>query len=190
MPNSARLWLALGIAQFTEGEIPADAQASFEQSLKLDPRSVQALAYLGTIYTDVAKYAEAVNIYERYNAAPAFIVNGQRNPAYAAYYSDPNRFFGTAPLVNESVRSDRYYTADMSLLKKTRISETVTFEVGAEFFNVFNQVLYLPADTFLGRQAANGTIERTNTNFGAEGFTPRLNEAGNRVIQLRARLIF
>jgi hypothetical protein len=79
----------------------------------------------------------------------------------------------------------------MNILKKTRFSETVSLEVGAEFFNVFNQVLYLPPDTFLGRQdGANGNIQRTNTNFGAEGFTSRNGSAGNRVIQLRARLIF
>ena len=126
----------------------------------------------------------------RYNAAPAFLLNGAINPAYTAYYSDPTRFFGTAPLVNTDFRSDRFYTADMSILKKTRITETIAFEIGAEFFNVFNQVLYLPPDTFLGRQEdALGNINR-NSNFGAEGFTPRLSDAGNRVIQLRARLIF
>lgn len=127
----------------------------------------------------------------RFNNAPAFLLNGAINPAYTAYYSDPTRFFGNAPLVNTDFRSDRYFTADMSVLKKTRITETVLFEIGAEFFNVFNQVLYLPPDTFLGRQeGALGNINRTNTNFGAEGFTPRLGEAGNRVIQLRARLVF
>jgi hypothetical protein len=127
----------------------------------------------------------------RFNAAPSFLVNGAINPAYTAYYSDPTRFFGTAPLVNTDFRSDRFFTADMSLLKKTRFTETVVFEIGAEFFNVFNQVLYLPPDTFLGRQeGSNGNINRNNSNFGAEGFTPRLGSAGNRVIQFRARLIF
>ena len=127
----------------------------------------------------------------RFNAAPAFLLNGAINPAYTAYYSDPTRFFGNAPLVNTDFRSDRYFTADMSILKKTRITETVLFEIGAEFFNVFNQVLYLPPDTFLGRQeGAVGNINRNrNTNFGAEGFTARVGNA-NRVIQLRARLIF
>jgi hypothetical protein len=125
-----------------------------------------------------------------FSAGPTFLVNGAVNPAYTAYYSDPNRFFGTAPLVNTDFRSDRFFTADMSILKKTRITETVFFEIGAEFFNVFNQVLYLPPDTFLGDQTgASGAINR-NLNFGAEGFTPRLNEAGNRVIQFRARLAF
>jgi hypothetical protein len=127
----------------------------------------------------------------RFNAAPAFIVNGAINPAYGSYYADPTRFFGTAPLVNTDFRSDRYFTADMSILKKTRFTETIALEIGAEFFNVFNQVLYLPPDTFIGRQeGALGNINRTNSNFGAEGFTSRNGSAGNRVIQLRARFIF
>ncbi|HEY0656941.1 MAG TPA: hypothetical protein VGD05_00625, partial [Pyrinomonadaceae bacterium] len=127
----------------------------------------------------------------RYSTAPTFLLNGAINPAYSAYYSDPTRFFGTAPLVNTEFRSDRFFTADMSILKKTRFTETIMFEIGAEFFNVFNQTLYLPPDTFLGRQeGALGNINRTNSNFGAEGFTSRLGSAGNRVIQLRARLSF
>ncbi|MEP6923388.1 MAG: tetratricopeptide repeat protein [Pyrinomonadaceae bacterium] len=65
MPDSARLWLALGIAQLTEGGKAADAQTSFENSLRLEPKSIPALAYLGTIYTDAANYAEAAKNYER-----------------------------------------------------------------------------------------------------------------------------
>jgi len=126
----------------------------------------------------------------RFNTSEPFIVNGAINPNYASYYADPTRFFGTAPLVNTDFRSDRFYTADMSILKKTRFTETILLEIGAEFFNVFNQTLYLPPDTFLGRQdGASGNINR-NSNFGAEGFTSRVGSAGNRVIQLRARLIF
>ncbi|HXG83744.1 MAG TPA: TonB-dependent receptor, partial [Pyrinomonadaceae bacterium] len=123
-------------------------------------------------------------------APPFLLANGQRNPAYAAFYADPTRFFGTAPLVNEDFRSDRFFTADMSILKKTRITETVTLELGAEFFNVFNQTLFLPPDTFLGRQEGSTGGINLNRNFGVEGFTSRLGEAGNRVIQLRARLFF
>ncbi|HEX8638966.1 MAG TPA: TonB-dependent receptor, partial [Pyrinomonadaceae bacterium] len=113
----------------------------------------------------------------RFNGAPAFLVNGAINPAYTAYYADPTRFFGNAPLVNTDLRSDRFFTADMSILKKTRFTESIFLEIGAEFFNVFNQVLYLPPDTFLGRQeGALGNINR-NSNFGAEGFTSRIGSA-------------
>lgn len=124
-----------------------------------------------------------------FDTAPAFILNGAVNPAYAAFYADPNRFFGTAPLVNEDFRGKGYFTADMSILKKTRLTERVALEFGAEFFNVFNQTLFLPPDTFLGQQGNGGAIN-PNSNFGAEGAPGRLREAGNRVIQLRARIIF
>jgi hypothetical protein len=118
-----------------------------------------------------------------FDAAPPFLLNGAINPAYAAYYSDPNRFFGTAPPVIDDVRSPNYFSENMNVLKKTRITENITFEVGAEFFNIFNRVRYLTPDTFLGFPNANGTF--SNTNFGAVGATVE-----PRVIQLRARLIF
>jgi hypothetical protein len=113
-----------------------------------------------------------------FNAAPPFLVNGQVNPAYTAYYADPNRFFGTAPAVISDVRSPLFFDENLSILKKTRITETLTFEFGAEFFNVFNRVRYLAPDTNLGSGFS-------NANFGAIGAadTPR-------VIQLRARVIF
>jgi hypothetical protein len=116
-------------------------------------------------------------------AAPAFLVNGQLNPAYAAYYSDPNRFFGTAPVAITDVRSSPYFSENLSILKKTRITETLTFELGAEFFNVFNRVRFLAPDTFLGRPNPDGTF--SNTNFGAEGAVDE-----PRIIQLRVRVIF
>ena len=117
------------------------------------------------------------------------IVNGNRvlvpvtDPRYAAYYSDPNRFFGTGPVVNTDVRSPMYFSENLSVLKKTRITETVTFEVGAEFFNLFNRVRFLTPDTFLGRPTSSGTFNRAE--FGTEGATVE-----PRSIQLRARIIF
>ncbi|MDQ4120271.1 MAG: TonB-dependent receptor [Acidobacteriota bacterium] len=117
-----------------------------------------------------------------FGAAPAFLLNNQINSAYTAFYADPLRFFGNAPPVITDVRSDPFFTEDMSLLKKTRITETITLELGAEFYNVFNRVRYLPPDTSLGA-FVNGRFE--NSNFGAEG------AANNpRVIQLRARVTF
>jgi Tfp pilus assembly protein PilF len=63
-PNSARLWLALGIAEQIDGKI-THAQRSFEKSLQLEPKSVPALAYLATSLIEQAQYAEAVKLYER-----------------------------------------------------------------------------------------------------------------------------
>jgi protein O-GlcNAc transferase len=63
-PNSARLWLALGIAQQIEGKM-SEAHSSFEKSLQIEPKSVPALAYLANSLIEQARYAEAVKIYER-----------------------------------------------------------------------------------------------------------------------------
>jgi Carboxypeptidase regulatory-like domain/TonB dependent receptor len=118
-------------------------------------------------------------------APPDFATPGAAvgTAAYTAYYADPLRFFGTAPAVNGDARSPLYFSENMNLLKKTRVTETVTLELGAEFFNVFNRVRYLTPDTFLGRPNPNGTFQ--NTNFGAIGATVE-----PRVIQMRARIIF
>ncbi len=67
-PRSARLWLALGIAQLNHGQND-DARASFARSLELDPQSVPALAYLGTTHAERGQYTEAVAFYERAIAA-------------------------------------------------------------------------------------------------------------------------
>lgn len=68
-PVSPRLWLALGVAQLTHREKSAEARASFMRSLELDPKSVAALAYLGTTYSEQGQYAEAIKYYERAIAA-------------------------------------------------------------------------------------------------------------------------
>jgi tetratricopeptide (TPR) repeat protein len=67
-PRSSRLWLALGIAELNDGK-SEDAEKSFARSLELDPRSVPALAYLGTVRAERGLYAEAVAFYERAVAA-------------------------------------------------------------------------------------------------------------------------
>lgn len=108
--------------------------------------------------------------------------------AYAAYYSDPTKFFGNAPVVNTNFRSDPYFSENISILKKTRISETMFFEIGAEFFNVFNRTRYLQPDGNLGR-FFNGRFD--NPNFGQKGAALGVDEfGGNRVIQLRGRFVF
>ncbi|HEX9960494.1 MAG TPA: hypothetical protein VGB00_06155, partial [Pyrinomonadaceae bacterium] len=105
--------------------------------------------------------------------------------AYAAYYNDPSVFFGNAPPVLEDVRSAPYFSENINVLKKTRLTETVTLELGMEFFNVFNRVRFLPPNTFLGRPTANGF---NNPDFGVEGNADP-DRAGNRILQLRARII-
>jgi protein O-GlcNAc transferase len=63
-PNSARIWLALGIAQQADGK-SVDARNSFNRVLEIEPKSVPALAYLATSQVEQAQYAEAVKTYER-----------------------------------------------------------------------------------------------------------------------------
>lgn len=63
-PNSARLWLALGIAQLTYGK-NVEAETSFNRSLTLDRKSVPALAYLGMTYAERGAYQKAISFYEQ-----------------------------------------------------------------------------------------------------------------------------
>jgi len=63
-PISARLWLALGIAQLTYGQ-NAEAENSFKQSLTLEAKLVPALAYLGMTYSERGAYEKAISFYEQ-----------------------------------------------------------------------------------------------------------------------------
>jgi Tfp pilus assembly protein PilF len=63
-PNSARLWLALGIAQLTYGQNP-EAENSFKRSLAVDAKLVPALAYLGLTYAERGQYDKAIGFYEQ-----------------------------------------------------------------------------------------------------------------------------
>ena len=63
-PNSARLWLALGIAQLTHGQ-NVEAENSFKRSLTLDAKLVPALAYLGVTFVERGEYDKAVKFYEQ-----------------------------------------------------------------------------------------------------------------------------
>lgn len=63
-PDSASLWFALGIAQFDNNKIP-EAGRAFEKALSIDAKLVPVLAYLGAVFVEQARYAEAVRIYEQ-----------------------------------------------------------------------------------------------------------------------------
>ena len=75
-PNSARLWLALGIAQLVYGQ-NAEAENSFKRSLALDPKAVPALAYLGVTYAERSMYEKAIGFYEQ-----AIALNAQLAPLH------------------------------------------------------------------------------------------------------------
>jgi hypothetical protein len=117
-----------------------------------------------------------------FGAAPAFttVVNGQTvvNPDYAAYYANPSKFFGNAAPAYNNFRGQPFFAEDFSLLKKTRITETTTLELGAEMFNAFNR----------GRFDYPGLDLNDTVNFGRSSRTGDINSA--RKIQVRARFIF
>jgi Carboxypeptidase regulatory-like domain len=97
---------------------------------------------------------------------------------YRAYYANPLAFLGSAAPTFDNLRTLPFYGEDLSILKKTRITETMLLEIRAEFFNVFNR----------GRFAAPDTNLDNPGNFGIQGrfsdiFQPRR-------IQLGARFIF
>lgn len=107
-----------------------------------------------------------------------FTAAGDINPAYIAYFSNPNRFFGNAPpVINERVLP--FFSENISLLKKTRLSERFTMELGAEAFNVFNRHRF----NFPGSDL----IDLPNLGFssvgGSDVYAPR-------VIQIRVRLTY
>lgn len=70
-PNSARLWLGLGIAQLTYGQ-NVEAESSFKRSLEVDAKLVPALAYLGVTYAERGQYEKAIGFYEQ-----AIVLNAQ-----------------------------------------------------------------------------------------------------------------
>lgn len=63
-PRSARLWLALGIAQFNDSKT-VEARQSVENALTFDARLVPAIAYLAAIEDETGKSVEAASNYER-----------------------------------------------------------------------------------------------------------------------------
>lgn len=63
-PTSARLWLALGIAQLAYGQ-NGEAEKSFKQSLAIDPKAVPALAYLGVTYVERGLYDNGIDFYQQ-----------------------------------------------------------------------------------------------------------------------------
>lgn len=113
-----------------------------------------------------------------FNAAPPFLIGNAVNPAYAAYYSDPLRFFGNSAPTYSALRAPAFLAEDFNILKKTRLSETTTLEFRIDFFNAFNRGRFtLPNMDF--------------NNVAIFGISSRANDPEQpRRIQLGARFIF
>jgi hypothetical protein len=99
------------------------------------------------------------------------------NPDYAAYYANPLRFFGNAPAVLDYARDIPFLSENISLLKKTRLTETLTLELGAEAFNIFNRHQ-------LNRPGGN---LQDPVSFGFSGIDAGY---GPRVVQIRVRILY
>jgi hypothetical protein len=115
------------------------------------------------------------------------------DPAYAAYYADPNVFFGNAPPVLAKERFTPWYSENLNILKKTHLTERFTFEFGAELFNVFNRHRYNMPDTnlaFTPNPSQPGGYRINNGNFGQASIVNGARVYDPRTIQLRARVIF
>jgi hypothetical protein len=97
---------------------------------------------------------------------------------YRAYYADPLAFMGNAAPTYDNLRTAPFYGEDLSILKKTRISETMSLEIRAEVFNIFNRSRFAAPDTNLDN-AGNFGIQARFSDI----FQPRR-------IQLGARFIF
>jgi superkiller protein 3 len=67
-PRSSKLWFALGVALYTNRKHD-EATKAFEQAVGLDSKFAPALAYLGMIYDETGRYAEALALYDRAVAA-------------------------------------------------------------------------------------------------------------------------
>jgi hypothetical protein len=111
-------------------------------------------------------------------ATPALGIGDIGSANYRSYYANPNIFFGNAPAVFDNARSLPFYSENISLIKKTRLTETTTLELRGEAFNVFNRHRYFaPAN---------------DLRFGDFGQSAVINNdiAPPRVIQLGVRFTF
>lgn len=96
-PSSARLWLALGIAQLTYGQ-NAEAENSFKRALGLDAKLVPALAYLGVTYAERGLHEKAIGFYEQ-----AIALNTQ---LAALYYLVADTMLNTSSA--DTTRAEKY----------------------------------------------------------------------------------
>ena len=113
-----------------------------------------------------------------FGAAPPFSLDGgvTVNPAYAAYYADPLRFFGSSAPTYGSLRATPFFTEDLSIMKKTRVTETTYVEIRLEVFNLFNRGRYgLPN---MNLDDGNFGISARN----ADIFQPRRIQVGGRFV--------
>jgi len=108
-----------------------------------------------------------------------------------------NSYFGQCGFANLVMYGPRFTRFDISVVKKTKITETVNFEMRAEFLNAFNNINFK-----VGSQS--GEVTTINNNTGISGFSgstfgqtsnayqdlSTTNDPGGRMIQVVLRLNF
>lgn len=96
--------------------------------------------------------------------------------AYRAYYANPSLFFGNArPTIGE--RGPGFASENLTIMKKTNLTERYVLELRADMFNIFNRHRYVFTDNDIANAGAFGNVGLDT------GYEPR-------VIQLGARFIF
>ena len=89
-----------------------------------------------------------------------------------------------------------FFRADMSIVKKTRITETANIEFRIEFLNAFNNTNFLVGNPFAGdvSNLDNYTVTTNSLTFGQTTHAYRdvstTNDPGGRLLQLVLRVNF
>src|SRR5262249_27295859 len=108
-------------------------------------------------------------------------------------------FAGQCGFPNLALYGPRFTRFDMSLIKRTKITERVNFEFRAEFLNAFNNINFSiqnpsNATTTVGGTAGGPPAGVANSGFGRVGFAYRdistTNDPGGRIIQFVGRINF
>ncbi|MGH9751179.1 MAG: carboxypeptidase regulatory-like domain-containing protein [Blastocatellia bacterium] len=134
--------------------------------------------------------------YDRRCAGPLQVTAGRQacqfyiNPA--AFVAPPAGEFGNAPKFFSNLRAQPYYNEDISISKRTAITERVVINFQANFFNAFNRVVLGtggPPTTIFNlapKDLSAASIQNSNTPFGI--LTSQQN--GPRRIQFGLKLEF
>jgi hypothetical protein len=108
-------------------------------------------------------------------------------------------FAGQCGFPNLVLYGPRFTRFDLSLIKRTKITERVNFEFRAEFLNAFNNINFSiqnpsNATTTVGGTAGGPPAGVANNGFGRVGFAYRdistTNDPGGRIIQFSGRINF
>jgi hypothetical protein len=106
----------------------------------------------------------------------------------AAAFEQPSAFnfyFGQGPRVS-NLRGPSYYNQDFALVKDTQITERVTFELRAEFFNLWNWHVFESQGNVFTTNPTAFTTDVSSPSFGMWNGSV----TAPRNIQLGARLTF